>query len=87
MKLYIRVKRDGFIYEFSDILAKNPSCEVVTEEEAYPERFITPEVEEVITAKRSKKKPALDLTTVDIPEPPEVTSPELAADAAKGLPQ
>lgn len=39
-KLFIRVKKDGFIYDYNEIMAANPSCEVVTEEVAYPERFI-----------------------------------------------
>jgi hypothetical protein len=90
-KMYIRVIKDGTIYKYNEILAKNPECEVIPEELAYPERFV-PEhavdrVEPTVTAKRTtKRKAALDLTTADIPEAPAYTSPELAADAAKGLP-
>lgn len=90
-KMYIRVKKDGFIYEYNEILAKNPSCEVIPEEVAYPERFI-PEhavgrVEEFQKPKATrKKKAALDLTTADIPEAPPYTSPELAEEAARGMP-
>ena len=76
-KQYIRVKSDGFIFDYNPILAANPECEVVSEEEAYPERFVPP----ATLARRS----ALDLSTADIPEPPEASSPELAADAARGL--
>lgn len=79
--MFIRVRKDGTIYDYNEILAKNPDCEVIPEEIAYPERFM-PEA-----AKGGKKrKAALDLSTADIPEPPVYTSPELAAEAAHGMP-
>jgi hypothetical protein len=84
-KMYIRVKKDGFIYEYNKILAANPECEVIPEEVAYPERFIPAHVE-VTKEKRKTRKNALDLSTTDIPEPPPYTAPELAADAARGMP-
>lgn len=86
-KMYIRVKKDGFIYDYSDILARNPECEVVSEEVAYPERFVNPNAVEEVKAARTRRKAALDLTTADIPEPPVYTPPELAADASRGLPE
>jgi len=86
-KLFIRVKRDWFIYDYNPILAANPACEVITEEEAYPERFLKEEVVVEVEKKRKRRGSALDLATVDIPEPPAVVSPELAADASRGLPQ
>lgn len=46
--LWIRVKKDGFIYPYDEILAKNPSCEVVTEAVAFPHKAITPEVQAAI---------------------------------------
>ena len=79
---YLRNKNDGFIYEWNEILAKNVLCEEVTEEEAYPERFLTPSVEK---AKRRTKR--LELSTDDIPEEPVYTSPELSADASRDLPE
>jgi hypothetical protein len=79
-KMYIRVKKDGFIYDYNEILAKNPGCEVIAEEVAYPERFIP------VQAIKAKRKTALDLSTTDIPEAPPYTSPELAAEASRGLP-
>ena len=79
---YLRNKNDGFIYEWNEILAKNALCEEVTEEEAYPERFMTPAVEK---AKRRTKR--LELSTDDIPEEPVYTSPELSADASRDLPE
>lgn len=82
---YLRNKRDGFIYEWNEILAANPICEEVTEEQAFPERFIPPGVVEEVKKARAKRKSTLDMTS-DIPDPPDTTSPELAADAARGLP-
>lgn len=92
-KMYIRVKKDGFIYEFNDILAKNPECEIIPEEVAYPERFVPVHAAARIEPVEEKNKPirkirksALDLTTDDIPEAPAYTSPELAGEAARGMP-
>jgi hypothetical protein len=79
---YLRNKKDGFIYEWHPVLAKNVLCEEVTEEEAYPERFMTAAVEK---AKKRVKK--IDLTTDDIPEAPVYASPELSADASRDLPE
>jgi hypothetical protein len=78
-KMYIRVKKDGFIYAYNEIMAANPLCEVVSEEIAYPERFVPP--------KAAKRKARLDLTTEDIPEGETPTNAQLAADASKGLPK
>lgn len=82
-KRYIRVKKDGFIYAYNEIMAKNPDCEVVEEAEVVP----PVEVVESIVAKRGRKSSGLDLTTTDIPEPPPHTPPELAADAARKWPK
>lgn len=86
-KMYIRVRKDGFIFDYSDILARNPDCEVIPEEIAFPERFASAESVEKVKAERKKRGAALDLTTADIPEPPVYTPAELAADASRGLPE
>ena len=89
-KLYIRVLKDGFIYDYNERLAVHPECEVVPEMVADPERFITPEVaeriEEVVKPKRRNARKGLDLTT-DISDEPVYTDPELAAEAAQGWPE
>jgi hypothetical protein len=86
-KMYIRVKSDGFIYDYSERLAEHPDCEVVTEAQAYPERGITPEVAGTIKAKRGRKgTTGLNLST-DIPVEPVYTDPDLAVEAAKGWPE
>lgn len=82
MTRYLRNKKDGTIYEWHPVLARNAACEEVTEQEAFPERFVTAVVEK---AKRRTKKITLD--TDDIPEMPAYTSPELSADASRDLPE
>jgi len=89
--MFIRVTRDGTIYPFNEYLARNPECEVIAEEIAYPERFIPEHAAERVEDSQKpkvgrKKKAALDLTTADIPEEPTYTPPELATEAARGMP-
>ena len=81
MARYLRSKNDGFIYDWNPILAENPLCEEVTEEEAFPEKFIP--------KKQRGRKSDLDLATPDeqIPEPPPVTNEEVNLEASKGLPE
>lgn len=83
MARYIRVKKDGFIYEYNEILAANPGCEVVEEEDA----AVAVMPEPVVVAAVKGRKAALDLSTADIPEPAVHTPPELAADAGRRLPK
>lgn len=77
MARYLRHKFDGTIYHWGEILAANPKCEEVTEEEAFPERFL-PE-------KHKGRKARVDLTTTDVLEAPE--TPITDAVAQKGLPK
>lgn len=79
---YLRNKNDGFIYEWHPVLAKNPMCEEVTEEEAYPERFVTAAVEKA--KKRGKK---IELVADDNLTEPVYGSAELSADASRNLPE
>lgn len=88
MTMYLRNKNDGFIYGWNPILAANPLCEEVTEEEAFPERFVKPEqVEKAKKARAARKGKEPALTTDDIPEAPAYNSPELDAEASQGLPE
>lgn len=87
-KMYIRVRKDGFIYEYNEILAQNIGCEVIPEEVAFPERFMPAHAVEAMSeapTKKTRRKP-VDLITADIPEAPPYTPPELAEDAARGMP-
>ena len=77
MTRYLRNKRDGFIYDWNPILAENAVCEEVTEEEAFPERFIP-------KAQKGRKS-KIDLSTEDIPEEPAVENTELGIEASRGL--
>jgi hypothetical protein len=94
-KQYIRVIKDGFIYDYNPRMADHPECEVISEKEAFPERFITPEVEKRIKKTRQSKQtsgvevpatPVINLAT-DIPEEPVYTDPELAAEAGRNWPE
>lgn len=83
---YLKSRTDGWIFEWDEILAQNPKLYEVTEEEAYPERFIPTEVIEKVEQKRGRKrKDVVNLFTDDIPEEPAYTNDELNADASQGL--
>jgi hypothetical protein len=84
---YLRNKKDGFIYHWDPILDKNPLCEEVTEQEAFPERFINPVVvEQSVVRRRTRKAKALSLATADVPEEPKFESQDLNIEASRGLP-
>jgi hypothetical protein len=84
--MFIRVKKDGFIYPYNEILSKNPGCEVVPEEIAFPERFVAPEVVEKVTKTRKKRGYGLSLSTEDVPEEPAYSNSEVNLDASRKLP-
>ena len=84
--MYIRVKKDGFIYEYNETLAKNPGCEVVPEEIAYPERFVKPEVVEKVKTVRRKRKYSLDLSTEEAAEVEPFSNQDINVDASRNLP-
>ena len=79
MARYLRGKKDGFIYDYTELLAENPMVEEVTEEEAFPERFVP--------KKQTGRKSGLKLETPveEIPVEPEATNEELNAEASRGL--
>jgi hypothetical protein len=80
-KRYIRVRKDGFIYPYNDIMAKNSDCEVVTEQDLYPERFVErPDP----TPKQRGRKPKVVLEAPPTDEPV-LTFEELGVEASKGL--
>jgi hypothetical protein len=69
--------KSGSIYEWNEILAENPLCREVTEEEAFPEKFIP--------KKQANRKTALKLETADVPEEPTYTNQDVNLEASKGL--
>lgn len=74
---YLRQREDGFIYEWNEIMAEHPKMEEVTEQEAYPERFV----------KGGKRKALVDLTTDELIEAPSSANALLGISASKGLPK
>ena len=87
-KMYIRVIKDGFIYEYNEILAKNIECEVIPEEIAYPENFADPvQLDKAIANSRKRKYSVTDnLATKDVPVEPTYSNKEVNLDASKDLP-
>ena len=73
--------RAGTIYEWNEILAENPACTEVTEEEAFPEKFIPKK------QKGRKSGLKLETPTDEIPVEPPYENAELNAEASKGLPE
>lgn len=92
-KVFLRHKEDGEIMHFDERLSKHPKLEIVTEREAYPERFADPSVADRVNppfrrgrARKQEDMPRVDLNIPDeVVTPPPVTPPELAADAARGF--
>ena len=78
MTRWLKNTVDGEIYEWDPILAENPKTEEVTEEEAFPEKFIP--------KKQKGRKAKVDLATEE-PEAPDNTPAELAEEASRGLPE
>jgi len=78
---WLRHKTDGQVFYHTDNLAKNVNMEEVTEEEAFPERFLT--------KKQKARKSELDLSTdpkeVVKAKPKKKTKAALAADASRGI--
>ena len=77
---YLR-DRNGFVYEWNEILAENPLCEEITEEEAFPEKYIPKK------QKGRKSGLKLETPTEEIPVEPPYENAELNAEASKGLPE
>ena len=86
MMRYLRNIVDGTIYEWDPILAENAKCEPISEEAAFPERFLDKVVVEKVTKARKKRGATLDLGTEEIPEEPEAKANELGVEASKGMP-
>jgi hypothetical protein len=69
--------KTGFIYEWNEILAENPDCTEITEQEAYPEKFVP--------KAQKNRKSGLALATNDLPEEPTYTNQDVNLEASKGL--
>jgi hypothetical protein len=75
---YLKHIDKGTIYNWNEYLAENTRVVEVSEEEAFPEKFIP-------KAQRGRKA-QVDLETKTIPEEPAIVFPELNADASRKLP-
>ena len=83
---WLKHTADGYIFGWAESLALHPELVEVSEEEAFPERFLAAEqVERVKSTRAARGTPPLDLSTDDIPDGPMYNSPELEADASRGL--
>lgn len=67
---------DGTIYGWNEILAENPKTEEVTEEQAFPEKFMTKE--------QKTRKPKISLKTKEVVKPDD-TSIELAEEVTRSV--
>lgn len=70
MARFLRNKVDGTIYDWCQLLSVHPKCEEVTEQEAYPERFLKKEVVEQAVQKRKGRPPLAQALDTNIEEPP-----------------
>tara|TARA_B100000424_G_C22768488_1_gene413939 strand:- start:3 stop:326 length:324 start_codon:yes stop_codon:yes gene_type:complete len=68
--------KDGTIYGWNEILADNPLTVEVTEEEAFPERFIP--------KSQKGRKPKVNMETEVVEDTPKVAA-EIEEEATKGL--
>jgi hypothetical protein len=84
---YLKSRKDGWIFEWDPILDKNPQLYEVTEQEAFPERFIPVAAVEAVAARRGRpRRQGLDLSTETVPDEPVYNNEALNAEASKGLP-
>jgi len=84
MTKWLKHREDGYIFPWTPDLSKHPQLVEVTEEEAFPEKFIP---KKLVKKASSRKKKPLDVSTDDIPAEPEYSSPELNDEASQGLPE
>lgn len=82
MTRWLRNRANGVVYEWDPILANNPKCEEVSEEIAFPEKFLTPAIatraaqfsEELPSADEiAEVVAALEAETTDTPVQPRAT--------------
>lgn len=73
---YLRSNINGMVFEWNEIMARNPDVKEVTEQEAYPERLAPVDL--------TKRKSSVDLSIPEeVAAPPAEVSPELRAEASK----
>ena len=73
---WLRNTKDGEIYGWNQILADNPLTEEVTEEQAFPEKFMT--------KTQKSRKPKVNLKTKEVVKPND-KSIELREEATRSV--
>ena len=75
---YLKSRNNGDTYEWNEILAANPACYEITEEEMYPERFVKP-----IQEKRKPGRPSNKIAlATDFSEDPSAVPDSVVAEAS-----
>lgn len=82
MTRWLRNKIDGEIYGWNEILAENPRTEEVTEEEAFPEKFMPKNQK----GRKTKLNLSVDEFKIKETASSSVTE-EINEEASKGLPK
>jgi hypothetical protein len=81
MKIWLKHKEDGSLYDWHPQLAKHPKLYEVTDEELFPEKYAPPQVLAKMEAIKAKHTDQLPLFTDDIPEEPAPeANPDLSAE-------
>lgn len=81
MKVWLKHREDGSLYDWHPQLAKHPKLYEVTDEELFPEKYAPPQVISKMEEIKAKHAEPLPLFTEDIPEPPAIDpNPELSAE-------
>lgn len=76
MTKYMRSKLNGLVFEWNERMVNNPVVEVVSEQEAFPERFIPEAFKDV------PQRVSIDIPK-EVVEAPAQVAPELIAEASK----
>ena len=76
-KRWLRNIVDGEIYEWDEILDANPRTEEVTEEQAFPEKFMTKE--------QKGRKPKVNLETKTLPKKKKSDKVELEEEVTRSI--
>lgn len=75
---FLKHTKNGRIYPYNKNIANDSDVVVITAEEAYPEKFLTP--------KQKTRKRKLSLETEDFVEPEVQVNEQLGLDASRDLP-
>lgn len=68
MKIWLKHKEDGMLYDWHPYLAKHPKLEEITDEQAFPEKYAAPAVIAKVEEIKAKHVETLDLFTDMIPD-------------------